>query len=55
VCYSFIEISQEEFHVKSKFIKKFKTGVKNLAIEKVIAFDKHLRYLFSVFIFCLQK
>jgi len=29
-----------------KFIEKFKTGVKNLKIEKIIAFDKYLHELF---------
>jgi len=31
-----------------KFIEKFKTGVKNLKIEKIIAFDNHLPELFFV-------
>jgi len=33
-----------------KFIKKFKTGVKNMKIEKIITFDKHLPKLLLVFI-----
>ena len=34
-----------------QFVKKFKTGVQNLKIEKVIAFDKHVPELFFVFYF----
>jgi len=32
-----------------KFIEKFKTRVKNLKIEKIIAFYKYLRELFFAF------
>jgi len=35
----------------AKFIEKFKTRVKNLKIEKIIAFDKHLHELFFAFYF----
>jgi len=38
-----------------KFIKKFKTRVKNLKIEKIIAFDKYLHELFFAFYFHLRK
>jgi len=37
-----------------KFIEKFKMRVKNLKIEKIIAFDKYLHELF-VFYFHLSK
>jgi len=37
------------------FIKKFKTLVKNLKIEKIIAFDKYLHELFFAFYFHLSK
>jgi len=32
-----------------KFIEKFKTRVKNLKIEKIMAFDKYLHELFFAF------
>jgi len=38
-----------------KFIKKFKTRVKNLKNEKIIAFDKYLHELFLAFYFYLGK
>jgi len=38
-----------------KFIEKFKTRVKSLKIEKIVAFDKYLRELFFVFNFHLSK
>jgi len=38
-----------------KFIEKFKTRVKNLKIEKIIAFDKYLHELFFEFNFPLSK
>jgi len=38
-----------------KFIEKFKTRVKNLKIEKIIAFDKYLLELFFAFYFHLSK
>jgi len=38
-----------------KFIEKFKTLVKNLKIEKIIAFDKYLHELFFAFYFHLSK
>jgi len=38
-----------------KFIEKFKTHVKNLKIEKIIAFDKLLHELFFAFYFHLSK
>jgi len=38
-----------------KFIKKFKTCVKNLKIEKIIAFNKYLLELFFVFYFHPSK
>ena len=38
-----------------KFIGKFKTRVKNLKIEKIIAFDKYLHELFFAFYFHLSK
>ena len=38
-----------------KFIEKFKTGVKNLNIDKVIACDKYLHELFFPFYFHLSK
>jgi len=38
-----------------KFIKKFKTRVKNLKIEKIIAFDKYFHELFSAIYFHLSK
>jgi len=38
-----------------KFIEKFKTRVKNLKIEKIIAFDKYLHELFFAFYFHLCK
>ena len=38
-----------------KFIKKFKTRVKNLKIEKIVAFDKYLHELFFAFYFHLSK
>jgi len=38
-----------------KFIEKFKTRDKNLKIEKIIAFDKHLHELFFAFYFYLSK
>jgi len=37
------------------FIEKFKTRVKNLKIEKIIAFDKYLLELFIAFYFHLSK
>jgi len=37
------------------FIEKFKTHVKNMKIEKIIAFDKYLHELFFVFYFYLSK
>ena len=38
-----------------KFIEKIKTRVKNLEIEKIIAFDKYLHELFFAFHFHLNK
>jgi len=38
-----------------KFIEKFKTRVKNLKIEKIIAFDKYLHEMFFAFYFHLSK
>jgi len=38
-----------------KFIEKFKTRVKNLKIEKIIAFEKYLHELFFAFYFYLSK
>jgi len=38
-----------------KFIEKFKTHVKNLKIEKIIAFDQYLHKLFFAFYFHLSK
>ena len=38
-----------------KFIEKFKTRVKNLKTEKIIAFDKYLHELFFAFYFHLSK
>ena len=38
-----------------KFIEKFKTRVKNLKIEKIVAFDKYLHELFFAFYFHLSK
>jgi len=38
-----------------KFIEKFKTCVKNLKFEKIIAFDKYLLELFFAFYFHLSK
>jgi len=38
-----------------KFIEKFKTRVKNLKIEKIIAFDKYLHELSFAFYFHLSK
>jgi len=38
-----------------KFIKKIKTRVKNLKIEKIIAFDKYLPELFFAIYFHLSK
>ena len=38
-----------------KIIEKFKTRVKNLKIEKMIAFDKYLHGLFFAFYFHLSK
>jgi len=38
-----------------KFIEKFKTRVKNLKIQKIIAFDKCLHELFFAFYFHLGK
>jgi len=38
-----------------KFIEKFKTRVKNLKIEKMIASDKYLLELFFAFYFHLSK
>jgi len=38
-----------------KFIKKFKTRVKNLKIEKIIAFNKYLHELFFAFYFHPSK
>jgi len=38
-----------------KFIEKFKTRVKNLKLEKIIAFDKYLHKLFFAFYFHLSK
>ena len=38
-----------------KFIEKFKTRVKNLEIEKIIAFDKYLHELFFSIYFHLSK
>ena len=37
------------------FIEKFKKRVKNLKIEKIIAFVKYLHELFFVFYFHLSK
>jgi len=39
----------------SQIYRKFKTGVKILKIEKVIAFDKYLHELFFAFYFHLSK
>jgi len=38
-----------------KFIKKFKTRVKKLKIEKIIAFDKYLHELLFAIYFHLNK
>jgi len=38
-----------------KFVEKFKTRVKNLKIEKIIAFDKYLHQLFFAFYFHHSK
>ena len=38
-----------------KFIEKFKTRVKNLKIEKIIAFDMNIHELFFAFYFHLSK
>ena len=38
-----------------KFIKKFKTRVKSLKFEKIIAFDQYLHELFFAFYFHLSK
>jgi len=38
-----------------KFIEKFKTRVKNLEIEKIIAIDKYLHEVFFAFYFNLSK
>jgi len=38
-----------------KFIEKFQTRVKNLELEKIIAFDKYLHELFFAFYFHLSK
>jgi len=38
-----------------KYIKKFKTGVKNLKIEKIIDFDEYLHELFFAIYFHLIK
>jgi len=38
-----------------KFIENFKTRVKNLKIEKIIAFDNNLHELFFAFYFHLGK
>ena len=38
-----------------KFIENIKTRVKNLKIEKIIAFDKYLHELFFAFYFHLSK
>jgi len=38
-----------------KFMKKFKTRVKNLKVEKIIAFDKYLHELFFPIYFHLTK
>jgi len=38
-----------------KFIEKFKMRLKNLKIEKIIAFDKFLLELFFAFYFHLSK
>jgi len=38
-----------------KFIGKFKTRVKKLKIEKIIAFDKYLHELFFAIYFNLSK
>ena len=38
-----------------KFIKKFKTRVKNLKIDKIFAFDQYLHELFFAFYFRLNK
>jgi len=36
-------------------MEKFKTRVKNLKVEKIIAFDKYLHELFFAFYFHLSK
>ena len=38
-----------------KLIEKFKTRVKNLKIEKIIAFDKYLHELFLALYFNVSK
>jgi len=38
-----------------KFIEKFKTRVKNLKTEKIIAFEKYLHELFFAFYFHLSE
>jgi len=38
-----------------KFIEKFKTRIKNLKIEKIIALDNNLHVLFFAFYFHLSK
>jgi len=38
-----------------KFIEKFKTHVRNLKIEKIIALDKYLHELFFAIYFHLSK
>jgi len=38
-----------------KFIEKLKTRVKNLKIEKIIAFDKYLHELLFAFYFHFRK
>jgi len=39
----------------AKFIKKFKTRVENLKIEKIVTFDKYLHELFFAFHSHLSK
>jgi len=51
-CYRHLRIFQRLRLVK--FIEKFKTRVKNLIIEKIIAFDKYLYELFFAFYFHLS-
>jgi len=50
-CFVFLKYSLGIF----RHFKKLKTGVNNLEMERIVAFDQHLPELFSVLYFHINK